>query len=107
MVLAGKEVVHKTDVAEQKLNVLEEARVAGRVKQAAASALAAVAVKAKLLADQEEREMQRLIAVVIDQQVFHKPFLLWCIRTERMFDLCALSKQLAYILQGVVQDLSL
>uniref|UniRef100_A0A7I4CT55 Chromatin remodeling factor subunit n=1 Tax=Physcomitrium patens TaxID=3218 RepID=A0A7I4CT55_PHYPA len=65
----GKEVVHKTDVAEQKLNVLEEARVAGRVKQAAASALAAVAVKAKLLADQEEREMQRLIAVVIDQQL--------------------------------------
>ncbi len=40
-----------------------------RVKQAAASAMAAAAVKAKLLADQEEREVQRLVSVVIEHQV--------------------------------------
>lgn len=70
MAPAGKEVVQKTDVPES-LDVMEEAKVAGRVKRAAASAMAAAAVKAKLLADQEEREMQRLIAGVIDQQVIH------------------------------------
>ena len=72
MAPAGKEVVQKTDVAES-LDVMKEAKGAGRVKRAAASAMAAAAVKAKLLADQEEREMQRLIGVVIDHQVlFHK-----------------------------------
>ncbi|CAM6043338.1 unnamed protein product [Sphagnum compactum] len=40
-----------------------------RVKQAAASAMAAAAVKAKLLADQEEREVQRLVSVVIEHQL--------------------------------------
>lgn len=64
----GKEVVQKTDVAES-LDVMKEAKGAGRVKRAAASAMAAAAVKAKLLADQEEREMQRLIGVVIDHQL--------------------------------------
>ena len=39
------------------------------VKRAAASAMAAAAVKAKLLADQEEREMQRLVTIVIEHQV--------------------------------------
>lgn len=71
MAPAGKEVVQQTGVAD-KLDVMEEAKVAGRVKRAAASAMAAAAVKAKLLADQEEREMQRLIASVIDQQVIYK-----------------------------------
>jgi len=68
MMHAGKEIVQKSDAPES-LNVLEEAKVAGRVKRAAASAVAAASVKAKLLADQEEREMQRLLAIVIDQQV--------------------------------------
>ena len=71
MVPTGKEVVQKTDVPVS-LDVMEEAKVAGRVKRAATSAIAAAAVKAKLLADQEEREMQRLIAAVIDQQVIQK-----------------------------------
>jgi hypothetical protein len=31
--------------------------------------MAAAAVKAKLLADQEEREMQRLVTIVIEHQV--------------------------------------
>ena len=68
MASAGKEVVPKTDVAEN-LDVMEEAKAAGRVKRAAVSAMAAAAVKAKLLADQEEREMQKLLQVLIDQQV--------------------------------------
>lgn len=68
MAHAGKEIVPKSDAPES-LNVLEEAKVAGRVKRAAASAIAAASVKAKLLADQEEREMKRLIEDVIDKQV--------------------------------------
>lgn len=65
---AGKEVIQKTE-REQKVSILEEAISAGHVKQAAASAMAAAAVKAKLLADQEEREMQRLVTTVIEHQV--------------------------------------
>ncbi|CAM6105320.1 unnamed protein product [Calypogeia fissa] len=40
-----------------------------KVRTAAANALASAAVKAKLLADQEEREIQRLVAGVIDNQL--------------------------------------
>jgi SWI/SNF related-matrix-associated actin-dependent regulator of chromatin subfamily C len=40
-----------------------------KIKAAAATALAAAAVKAKLLADQEEREIQRLVVGVIQNQV--------------------------------------
>eukprot|EP00898_Chlorokybus_atmophyticus_P002178 jgi/Chlat1/2961/Chrsp2S00363 len=40
-----------------------------KVKVAAATALAAAAVKAKLLADQEEREIQRLVATAIENQL--------------------------------------
>lgn len=40
-----------------------------KVRTAAANALASAAVKAKLLADQEEREIQRLVAGVIENQV--------------------------------------
>lgn len=40
----------------------------GRLRVAAATALAAAAVKAKLLADQEEREIQRLVVGVIQNQ---------------------------------------
>lgn len=57
-------------MTEKKLDIMEESKVAGCVKRAAASAMAAAAVKAKLLADQEEREMHRLMAVVIEHQVF-------------------------------------
>lgn len=39
------------------------------VKKATAAALAAAAVKAKLLADQEEREVQRLAAILVDNQL--------------------------------------
>lgn len=47
----------------------EEVLGTAHVKRAAASAMAAAAVKAKLLADQEEREMQRLVTIVIEHQV--------------------------------------
>lgn len=67
---AGKEIALKSD-APKCLNVMEEAKVAGRVKRAAASAIAAASVKAKLLADQEEREMKRLMEDVIEKQVTH------------------------------------
>eukprot|EP00850_Spirogloea_muscicola_P007215 SM000036S13259 [mRNA] locus=s36:210416:217077:+ [translate_table: standard] len=40
-----------------------------RLRVAAATGLAAAAVKAKLLADAEEREIQRLVAEVMEQQV--------------------------------------
>jgi uncharacterized protein YggE len=53
----------------QKVQKREGPINAVRVKQAAASAMAAAAVKAKLLADQEEREVQRLVSVVIEHQV--------------------------------------
>lgn len=65
----GKELVHKGGMTEKKLDIMEESKVAGCVKRAAASAMAAAAVKAKLLADQEEREMHRLMAVVIEHQL--------------------------------------
>ncbi len=48
----------------------EDPQHATRVKHAAVSAVAAAAVKAKLLADHEEREMQRLVATIIENQVF-------------------------------------
>lgn len=40
------------------------------VKLAAKSGLSAAAMKAKLFADQEEREIQRLAATIINHQVF-------------------------------------
>ena len=42
-----------------------------KVKNAAATALAAAAVKAKVLADQEEWEILRLTAFVVDSQVMN------------------------------------
>ncbi|KAH9571668.1 hypothetical protein CY35_02G106000 [Sphagnum magellanicum] len=78
-VLTGKEESHvhpisRRDTAQvgvqeiQKVQNREGPINAVRVKQAAASAMAAAAVKAKLLADQEEREVQRLVSVVIEHQ---------------------------------------
>jgi SWI/SNF related-matrix-associated actin-dependent regulator of chromatin subfamily C len=67
---AGNEVVPKAEL-DGKLSLLEESVSAGYVKQAAASAMAAAAVKAKFLADQEEREMQRLVTIVIENQVVY------------------------------------
>lgn len=52
-----------------KLNISEEAISSSHVNRAAANAMAAAAIKAKLLADQEEREMQRLVTIVIEHQV--------------------------------------
>jgi len=66
--LSGGAVVSKIQV-NGKLNISEEVLSATHVKRAAASAMAAAAVKAKLLADQEEREMQRLVTIVIEHQV--------------------------------------
>ncbi|GBG77115.1 hypothetical protein CBR_g23440 [Chara braunii] len=48
---------------------VEEPPSALQVRAAAATAIAAAAVKAKLLADQEEREIQRLVASVIEMQL--------------------------------------
>ena len=42
-----------------------------KIKNAAATALAAAAVKAKVLADQEEWEILRLTAFVVDSQVMN------------------------------------
>jgi SWI/SNF related-matrix-associated actin-dependent regulator of chromatin subfamily C len=64
----GKDLVVKAPL-DAKLNIFEEAIDAGKVRQAAASAMAAASVKAKLLANQEEREMQRLVTIVIENQV--------------------------------------
>lgn len=66
--LSGGAVVSRTQV-NGKLNISEEVLSTAHVKRAAASAMAAAAVKAKLLADQEEREMQRLVTIVIEHQV--------------------------------------
>lgn len=52
-----------------KLNISEEAISSSHVNRAAANAMAAAAIKAKLLADQEEREMQRLVTIVIEHQL--------------------------------------
>ncbi|KAG0627188.1 hypothetical protein M758_2G180500 [Ceratodon purpureus] len=52
-----------------KLYKPEEVLSSAHVKYAASSAMAAAAVKAKLLADQEEREMQRLVTIVIEHQL--------------------------------------
>lgn len=40
-----------------------------KMRVAAATALSAAAVKAKLLAEQEEREIQRLVVTVVDSQL--------------------------------------
>ncbi|KAJ7260526.1 hypothetical protein O6H91_18G040800 [Diphasiastrum complanatum] len=48
---------------------VEEPPSVDKVRNAAATALGAAAVKAKLLADQEEREIQRLVAIVIENQL--------------------------------------
>lgn len=42
-----------------------------RVKYAAMCGLSAAAMKAKLFADQEEREIQRLAATIINHQVLY------------------------------------
>lgn len=42
---------------------------ASKMRVAAATALSAAAVKAKLMAEQEEREIQRLIVTVVDSQL--------------------------------------
>ncbi|KAG6554229.1 hypothetical protein Mapa_004145 [Marchantia paleacea] len=47
----------------------DDAPSISKVKNAAATSLASAAVKAKLLADQEEREIQRLVASVIENQL--------------------------------------
>ncbi|KAL2642035.1 hypothetical protein R1flu_009622 [Riccia fluitans] len=51
------------------LSYQEGAPSIAKVKNAAAVSLASAAVKAKLLADQEEREIQRLVASVIESQL--------------------------------------
>ncbi|KAL3695574.1 hypothetical protein R1sor_009650 [Riccia sorocarpa] len=55
-------------VAESGEETKDEALLIAKVKNAAAVSLASAAVKAKLLADQEEREIQRLVASVIENQ---------------------------------------
>lgn len=40
-----------------------------RIKRAAVTALSAAAVKAKLLADQEEEQIRELVALLIEKQV--------------------------------------
>lgn len=46
-----------------------------RTRAATATALGAAAAKAKLLADQEEREMGQLVATIIEAQVtFLRPY---------------------------------
>lgn len=49
------------------------AATAFRVRAAVATALGAIAAHAKLLADQEEREIEHLMASIIDMQV-HSSF---------------------------------
>lgn len=45
-----------------------------RVKRAASTAVSAAAVKAKLLADQEEDQIRQLASMLIDKQVLHAVF---------------------------------
>lgn len=45
-----------------------------KVKCAASTAISAAAVKAKLLADQEEDQIRQLASMLIDKQVLHAVF---------------------------------
>lgn len=51
------------------LMIAEDILGTAHVERATVNAMAAAAVKAKLLADQEEREMQRLVTIVIEHQL--------------------------------------
>ena len=50
-----------------------------RVRAAVATALGAAAARAKLLADQEDREIEHLLAIIIGTQVAHTFCLLFCL----------------------------
>lgn len=51
-----------------------------RIKHAAVSAVSAAAVKAKLLAEQEEDQIQQLAAMLIEKQVNPTPYFLLSVR---------------------------
>lgn len=53
--------------------VIKDDNNTNKIKRAAASALSAAAVKAKLLANQEEDQIRQLAASLIEKQVFSLP----------------------------------
>ncbi|XP_040379239.1 SWI/SNF complex subunit SWI3D-like isoform X2 [Oryza brachyantha] len=62
-----------------------------RLQRAAATAISAAAVKAELLAKQEEYQIQRLAALVIDKQVIHNQQQRYCYISTRCKQKCPFS----------------